>query len=72
MPSPIRDAPGLRRLRAFLRKPRTLWEIEKQFGLSPRTAYRWLDYLREDGERVIGWKNKHGQREYSCLTPFAK
>jgi DNA-binding transcriptional ArsR family regulator len=58
MPDPRRDLKSLERLRAYLEtKPRTIEQIETKFDLSRRGAYRWLDYLREDGIAVITQKD---------------
>jgi DNA-binding transcriptional ArsR family regulator len=57
MPDPRRDHRRLKHLRAYLKNPRTLDDIEGRFSLSRRTVYRWLDYLREDGAVIISRKD---------------
>lgn len=57
MPTPER--PDLSHFLRYLRKERTISELAERFGISERTAYRWMGYLREDGFRIVrdlgGW-----------------
>lgn len=53
MPDPRRDTAGLSKLAKYLAKPRTIAEIRERFDLSERSAYRWMDYLKQDGTRVV-------------------
>lgn len=57
MPDPRRNKKGLRLLAQYLHRPRTMEQIKKAFSLGERTAYRWLDYLRES-RRVIATREK--------------
>lgn len=52
MPTPKRDTRALSRLRRFMRTPRTIAQIRAQFGLTERTAYRWLRYLEDRGAGI--------------------
>jgi hypothetical protein len=53
MPDPRRNEKSLAKLASFLKTPKTLKQIKAQFFLTERTAYRWMDYLREDGHTII-------------------
>ena len=65
MPNPQRDLAGLKRLRRYLKHPRTLDDIETKFGMSRRTTYRWLDYLLTDGVDILSRKDlKNGGRVF--------
>jgi predicted DNA-binding transcriptional regulator YafY len=66
MPDPRRDTKSLISLAAYLERPRTLQEICDRYDLSERTAYRWLDYLREDGIEVASIKSK-GELKFRVL-----
>lgn len=69
MPIPKRDIENLRVLAKCLsRNPHRVDEIQTIFGLSERTAYRWLKYLGELGLDIV----KRGTDEgvvYSILAP---
>ena len=60
MPDPRRDEKGLERLVRFLTRPRTVEQICDRFDLSERSAYRWLDYLKEDEHEIISRKRADG------------
>jgi hypothetical protein len=55
---PRRDVARLQKLRKALEKPMTIAQIMVRFGLSQRTAYRWLGYLQADGTRVLVERSK--------------
>jgi len=67
MPDPRRDTKKLLSLSTYLERPRTLEEICHRYGLSERTTYRWLDYLRQDGKEVVTMKRLDGQRAFRIL-----
>ena len=61
MPDPRRDEKSLRALVRYLAKAKSLDQIQQKFRLSERTAYRWLDYLRQDGHKIATLKGARAQ-----------
>ena len=53
MPTPKRDEKCLDALQIFLRRPQRIEDIQTKFGISQRTAYRWIDYLLEKGCDIV-------------------
>jgi predicted DNA-binding transcriptional regulator YafY len=66
MPIPTRDEDGLADLAWYLKdKKHTVEDITDKFNLSVRTAYRWLEYLRED--YLIASVKENGGTYYTRL-----
>ena len=37
----------------YLEKPRTVEQVTARFDISERTAYRWMQYLKDDGLDIM-------------------
>lgn len=59
-----RDYKTLNKMARYLRRPRTVEELQERFDLQRRTTYRWLEYLQEEGHDVV-------QRKMEGTTRFA-
>ncbi len=48
----------LRRLRRYMRTPKTVREVGDRFKVNQRTVYRWFDALSDRGHAVmrVGYK----------------
>ena len=64
MPDNVRNETGLRKLRKYLDKPRTMAEVLLRMSIEKRTAYRWFKYLREDGHDIVTRRGAEGYATY--------
>ncbi len=55
-------------LRQALADGMTTQEIRSMFGLSERTAYRWLDELRARGLSIVKQKDKTSEWRWRATT----
>ena len=53
MPDPRRNDRAIDRLSRYLEKPRTVEQVTARFDISERTAYRWMQYLKDDGLDIM-------------------
>lgn len=68
MPCNQRDEIGLAKLRkALVTKPLTIQDIMGASSISRKSAYRWLNYLRESGADIVIRKDLSGFMTYSVL-----
>lgn len=58
MPDPRRDDKSLIQLMDFLKQPRSIEDIRERFKLSERSAYRWMDYLRDANQDIVSKKEE--------------
>lgn len=68
MAAPIRDFKTLGQMVKRLKsKPLTIYEIMDTWEMSERSAYRAIEYLKQDGEDVITRRDDAGNVLYSVL-----
>ncbi len=53
MPDPRRNDRAIERLGRYLERPRTVGQVTERFSISERTAYRWMQYLKDDGIDIM-------------------